>query len=274
MIDPLASYLARLRLSGHRPATLRARSVTLKAFAANVAPRTLLEATREDMEAWLSRPLAPASRRSYRATLRSFYVWAVDEGMLTADPSARIPTIRVPRSLPRPIGSADLERALATADRRMRAWLLLMALGGLRCLEVAGLRPQDLLAVDGGHLLFLRDCKGGGTASVPAHPAIMEALAVLPIRDGAWWTVRSEQVGRLANQHLRLNGSQSSAHSLRHFAGTSWYRASGHDLLATATLLRHASVATTQVYAQLDPVRPTEVVNAVPRLRLLEADSA
>ncbi len=74
----------------------------------------------------------------------------------------------------------------------------------------------------------------------------------------------------IVGTHLKSCGVNASAHQLRHFAGTSWYRASGHDLLTTATLLRHANVQTTQRYAQLDPTRPTEVVNAVPALRLVE----
>lgn len=44
---------------------------------------------------------------------------------------------------------------------------------------------------------------------------------------------------------------------------TSWYKASGHDLLTTARLLRHANVANTQIYALLDPTRPAQVVAGV-----------
>lgn len=172
--------------------------------------------------------------------------------------------------MPRPIGTADLERALALADRRMRAWLLLMALAGLRCMEVSGLRPVDLLTADTGTLLFLQEAKGGGTATVPAHPSILDALAVLPIRNGLWWQVTPGTLSAQVNRHLRGSGVQATGHQLRHFAGTSWYRASGHDLLATATLLRHTDVQTSTIYAQLDPVRPSAVVNAVPALRLVE----
>jgi integrase len=59
------------------------------------------------------------------------------------------------------------------------------------------------------------------------------------------------------------DGINASAHQLRHYAGTTWYAASGNDLLATARLLRHVNVSTTQVYAALSPVRPAEVVGSV-----------
>lgn len=56
---------------------------------------------------------------------------------------------------------------------------------------------------------------------------------------------------------------RATAHQLRRSAGTSWYRASGRDLLATAALLRHRNVKTTQVYARLHPTRTAAVVDAV-----------
>lgn len=270
MSAPLTAHLSRLGMAGFRPRTVDARRSCLEAFARFIAPTDLLQASRLDVETYLGRNLKQESRRAYLGHLRAFYRWAVEEELLTVAPTARIPAVRVPRAMPRPIGTADLERALALADRRMKAWLLLMALAGLRCLEVAALRPNDLIPADSGTLLWLRECKGGGTASVPAHPAILEALAVMPIRNGLWWDCQARHVSLIVGTHLKSCGVNASAHQLRHFAGTSWYRASGHDLLTTATLLRHANVQTTQRYAQLDPTRPTEVVNAVPALRLVE----
>jgi len=151
----------------------------------------------------------------------------------------------------------------------MRCWLLLMALGGLRCVEVAGLTPADLQHTDDGVLLFLRAQKGGGVGVVPAHPSILEALVRLPIRGGTWWDCSPETISTAVSEHLRGCGIAATAHQLRHHAGTSWYKASEHDLLATAALLRHASVTSTQIYAETDPTRPREVVNLVP-LRLVD----
>ena len=145
----------------------------------------------------------------------------------------------------------------------MRAWLLCMTLAGLRCLEVAALRPSDLVEQPTGVLLHLRVTKGGGSATIPAHPLLLEALAVLPIRNGLWWDVSAGTLSASVNRHLRAAGVAGTAHALRHWAGTSWYRASGHDLLTTATLMRHASVDTTMIYAALDPARPQAVTRAV-----------
>jgi len=262
--DMLGAYLSWLRLQSYMPNSVNMARRVLHNFAARLEPRSLLEATRLDCEAFLGREITPGTRRVYRSRLRHFYTWAHDEELITLNPAARIPPIRVVKGLPRPISSPQLATALEAADPRMRAWLLLMALAGLRCVEVAGLRPLDVVETEGGPVLHLRITKGGKEATVPIHPALMEALAVLPIRDGAWWDCASKHVSQATGIFLRSAGVSATAHQLRHFAGTAWYKASGHDLLATARLLRHVSVDTTMGYAALDVGRTAQVVGAVP----------
>jgi integrase len=259
----LDAHLNRLTLASYRPATILSRRKCLTAFEHSLNGRSLTEATRADVEAFLARNLAPESRRCYRNHLRSLYSWAVEEGYMSTDPTEKIPPIRVPKAQPRPIPEADLSTALAHARPKMRAWLTLMSLAGLRCIEVAALRPQDVQDTAAGPVLFLRECKGGGSAVMPCHPAILEALAPLPIFNDLWWTSDAAQVSRSVNIHLRRNGIQSTAHAMRHRAGTSFYRESGHDLLVTAALLRHSTVTTVQTYAALDPVRTSTVARLV-----------
>lgn len=263
MLIPL--YLNRLTISSYRPATIDMRRRVLLNFRAHLAPRTLADATRHDCEAFLARPLAPGSRRVYRSTLRHFYAWAVEEGLLAASPAEKVPPIRVPHGTPRPVSDDQLRQALAAAPPRMRAWLLLMALAGLRCMEVAALAPRDLVETDGGWLLMLRETKGGGAAVVPAHEAVVGALRALPVHaGGTWWSCTAKHVSQHTGKFLRAHGVEATAHQLRHTAATSWLRVSGHDLLTTSRLMRHKSVDTTTVYAELDPTRPAEVVRMVP----------
>ncbi len=263
----IAAYADWLTLAGKRPKTIRERTSYLRAFQATLEPRHIGEATRLDCQAHLARPLALESRRTYLAHLRGFFAWAVEEQYVPTDPTLRIPSVRVPRGVPRPIDTEHLTRAVLRADPRMRAWLMLMALGGLRCMEVAALRPQDLLETESGVLLFLREAKGGGTGTVPAHPEVLAALADVPIRNHVWWSCNAHNVSVTVAVYLRSIGVEATAHQLRHYSGTSWLRASGEDLLTTSRLMRHASVATTQTYTQLVAKRPAEVVNLVPRLR-------
>jgi len=248
---------------GYRPMTIHARTQVLRNFARWMQPQGLMDATRADVEAFLARPLAAQSRRAYRGHILGYYAWLVDEGHLTENPAARVPTIRVKRGTPRPIATGDLVRAIDTADPVTHAQLLLMALAGLRACEVARLRPQDI--IEGAEpILYLRERKGGHAGSVPAHPLILEALRALPIQpSGLWWSPSSRCVQRRVSDHLRAVGAPGGGHQLRHFAGTTWYRESGHDLLVTALLLGHKSVVSAQIYTELDPSRPAEVVRRV-----------
>lgn len=262
------SHINRLVLAGYRPRTVSARRSVINAFAGSLQGKALHEAHRLDVEMFLARDLAAETRRSYLNHLRAYYGWLCDEELMTGpNPTAKVAPIRVKKGVPRPIDSEQLVRAIDHAAPRMRAWLLLMAQAGLRCMEVAALRPADLLVQKDGVLLFLRECKGGSTATVPAHPETLEALGVLSISEGCWWDVTPHHVTVQTSRYLKSLGITSGAHSLRHYAGTSFYKTSGHDLLTTARLLRHASVQTSQIYAQLDPTRPAEVVNLLPRLR-------
>jgi integrase/recombinase XerD len=259
------SHAAHLRMAAYRPSTVVARVSCLRAYERLLGTHqaTLRTATRLEVELFLGRDLAPESRRAYLGHLRGFYAWALEEEYVSADPTVKLPAVRVPRAVPRPIHDDDLRKAVGNAEPRMRAWLLLMTLAGLRCLEVAALRPDDLSETDYGPLLFLRECKGGGTGVVPAHPAIIPALMALPIRDGKWWDCSARHVSSQVGVYLRSVGVNATAHRLRHSAGTEFYRASGNDLLTTAQLLRHASVKSTQIYSEIAAQRPAEVIRAM-----------
>jgi integrase len=257
-------HLSRLRLAGYRDETIRTKRRMFGHLAATLHPKPIELATRLDLEAWLSRPeLKATTRKAYRAHLRSYYRWLVEEGVRDDDPTYRIPPIRIPHALPRPIPTDDLALALKVAPPRMRAWLLLMCLAGLRCCEVARLHPDDLMSTATGTVLFLREMKGGGQGTVPCRPEIVDQLAALPIRDGAWWAVQPNQVSVDVSRFLHGLGINATGHALRHWAGTEFY-AVDRDLLTTQRLLRHVSVSNTQVYADVDPTRPAEVAALVP----------
>ena len=260
----LHDHLAYLTLAGLRPRSIRSRREVVTAFAAHIKPRSLRSANRRDVEGFLSRNLSASSRRTYLGHLRSFYRWAVEEELLQDDPTAKVRRVAVKPGTPRPLNTDQLALAIDNAPPRMRCWLLLMSLGGLRCLEVSALRPCDIIDADGTVLLYLRECKGGGTATVPAHPAILDALSALPIRDELWWRVTANTVSTEVSRYLHSVGLDATAHRLRHSFATQAYRVSGADLLTTSRLLRHASVATSQVYAAIDPARPAEVVRLIP----------
>jgi integrase len=261
----IQQHLAHATLVGLRPRSLQARAVVLRSFANHIHPKSLASANRRDVESFLSRPLSPASRCTYLGHLRSLYRWAVEAELIAEDPTAKVKVMSAKRGTPHPLSAADLATALENAGPRMRAWLLLMSFAGLRCCEVSKLRPGDLLeGPDGSLLLYLRETKGGTTATVPAHPAVVDALIHLPITDGEWWSVNANGISGQVSRYLHGLGINASAHHLRHTFASSALEVSGYDLLTTSRLMRHANVNNTQIYAAINPARPAEVVNLLP----------
>lgn len=258
------SHLSYLRFINRRRDTIKHRRDILNAFHRSILPRALTAASRNDVLAYVGRDsLAPASRRSYLAHLRGFYRWAVDEELMVTDPTRKIPTPALSPGTPRPLAQEAVEGAIMCANPRMRAWILLMYLAGLRSIEVAHLRPGDVL-FDPYPMLHLRVTKGGRPATVPAHPRVLHALSVMPVVDDAWWDVVPDTVSKLVAQHLREVGIDATGHQLRHTFATVMYEASGHDVLTTQRLLRHRNVSSTMIYADVAPTRPAQVVADVP----------
>jgi integrase/recombinase XerD len=127
---------------------------------------------------------------------------------------------------------------------------------------VAGLRGEDVDAAGG--VLYV-DGKGGQRAAVPLHPRLGAALApwVEASSGGRLWPASPHTVSRRAGRILREHGAADRFHQLRHFYGTAVYQATG-DLYRAQRALRHASPATTQVYAQLADDALRAAVAAVP----------
>lgn len=246
--------------------TIRRRIDDLRGFARFVSPTPLLEATRDDVNLWLdSRPLSAKTRYNLLSTLGCFYRWAIVEGLVEVDPTSRIRRPKLRRYLPRPMGGNDLEVALAAASPRMRAWLLLGAMTGLRCKEIAEADMQDLHLEHQPAVLVVHG-KGDKERVVPLHPLVLIAVqASSSTRPGPLFRNARDTrfspaaVSQQINAFLHGLGISATAHTLRHRFGTEVYRLS-HDLRLTQELLGHASPTTTAVYAAWNPTESARVV--------------
>jgi integrase/recombinase XerC len=183
----------------------------------------------------------------------------------------RLPLPRLPQRLPRPISEDDLALAIATADDRVRAMLLLAAYCGLRACEIARLRPEDISASPDGTVLVVRHGKGDKMRVVPCHSLAHAALKRLPVVDGWYFPRRDGQrgsraaylVSRDANDHLHDLGIADTLHSLRHRYGSQLYQAS-RDLRMVQSVLGHSSPVTTSGYAAWDQPSAVAAVAALP----------
>lgn len=204
-----------------------------------------------DLEDWLGGhpEWSQATRRAYIDAMRSCLTWCHARGLRSDNPGEQLPSIRLPKGRPRPITTNDLQVLLASARRhRMRGYLLLAAYAGLRVSEIAAVRGEDIhdgwLTVKG---------KGGKTARLPLHPALIEYAATMP-RVGWWFPaytrdghVTGSTVSRVIGDLMRRCGVPGTPHCLRHWYGTQLV-AAGVQMRIVQEGMRHTSLQSTQVY--------------------------
>jgi transcriptional regulator with XRE-family HTH domain len=98
--------------------------------------------------------------------------------------------------------------------------------------------------------------KGGKPALLPPHPLILAAGAQLPKR--GWWFpsygtsghVTSGAVTGATHRLFAAHGIEGSIHRCRHTYGTNLLR-NGANLRVVQQLMRHSSLATTEIYTQV-----------------------
>jgi len=245
------------RRRGLRPQTILVRRIMLDG-AARQLPDGLVGATKGQLETWLDRrSLSDRGRSAYVSHLKAFYAWAVDEEELPNDPTRKIRAPKYRRTVPRPIPTDELIRALDAATPQMRCWLLLGAYGGLRCCEMAGLDREDVLEGEG--LLRITQGKGGTERVIPLHPDVMAALVALPMPESGvifrrpWCRDRwpAHSLSDVLNTYLHALGIKSTAHSLRHWFGTTIYQLT-KDIRLTQELMGHSGPNTTAIYTKVD----------------------
>jgi site-specific recombinase XerC len=217
--------------------------------------------------------LAPSSQARAVAAWRTFSRFAAQNGF-AEDAAKALPLPRRPRRLPRTLPQDGLGKALSAlpsttpAQRRDRAMLELLYGSGLRLSEATGL---DLSDIDFSARTLRVIGKGDKERIVPlgAH-AKVALLAMLRDRRGAPGRGDDEPLfqgpggrrlsGRTVQRsvHAALGevAQQTgvSPHALRHSFASHLLDA-GAELRAIQELLGHASLASTQVYTQVNPKR-------------------
>ena len=237
--------------------------------------RPLDQLTRRAVERWMETigHLSPSHRRNQLSAARGFCRWAVDHGLIGEDPTAAIPAIRQPRSVPRALPADSVARLLAAApDDRAQAIVWLMVGCGLRCVEVSRLAVTDYDPVaatirvtgKGGHerILPVPDEAAGpidrylARAGVISGPLIRASrvrsngLSACTISTyvSRWMTAAGLKVGRWDGR---------SAHALRHTAASDVLDRC-RDLRVVQQMLGHEHLSTTSIYlrrASVDQMR-------------------
>lgn len=172
-------------------------------------------------------------------------------------------------AVPPVMDAEEVQRIVAACDRdgsvalRDRAMLLLVSRLGLRCIEVARLRLED---IDWRAGEILVRGKGGRQDRLPLPRDLGEALAEYLRRGRPATAIRqvfivSRAPRRAIRPHLvsqvtrraceRAGVTTVGAHRLRHALATEMLRR-GAGLAAVGQVLRHQDLATTAIYAKVD----------------------
>lgn len=210
------------------------------------------DVNRRDLVEWMAnQQWSPATRRSVRASLRSFFGWYAAEHGQAESAASRLPTVATPRAVPRPASDYDVIRSMREAPEWVALAIEIMATCGLRRAECANLRVADVQPVGQGWAMRIVG-KGGHERVIPCPPGLGARI----YRRGGGFVFPGGQNGHvspgwLGKQVSRVLGPGLTAHTLRHRYASVAY-ANSHDLRAVQELLGHASVATTQVYTAVD----------------------
>ncbi|MGH7531685.1 MAG: site-specific tyrosine recombinase XerD [Gemmatimonadales bacterium] len=216
--------------------------------------------------------LGPATIRRHVSAVRTYFRFAVGEGLVRGDPSDRLEAPKRGRKLPDTLSVKDVTAILEAPPLndplawRDRALLELAYGGGLRVSELCGLTLADLWLDDQVVRVF---GKGSKERVVPIGRSVIGTVAVYlrqlrpeldrgesghrlllnvrgrPLsRVGAWGVVK--KAAARAGVRKRVT-----PHTLRHSFATHLLEG-GADLRAVQEMLGHADLSTTQIYTHVD----------------------
>ncbi len=207
------------------------------------------------------------------AAVKSFFGWLKTSGAIGVDPTTAIDSPRVDREPPRALTATEVDELLElplrepTPERlRDKAMLEVLYATGVRVSELTSLNLDDL---DMEQAQMRCAGRAGRDRTLPLNPSAVTALeeyldiarsqlargaADLPLalflnhrgkrltRQGFWLILKqyAEQIGL----------SDLTPHTLRHSFAAHMLNG-GADLRAVQLLLGHASISTTQIYAQV-----------------------
>ncbi len=216
--------------------------------------------------------LKPASINRYLVSVKRYFSWAVDQGLISRDPARAVKL--VPRVVPPPRHLTDKEEAalVAAAENygtpRDRTLIVMALHTGLRAEELCNLKCEHVkIGKRSGHLMVYG--KRGKYREVPlnatAREALREWMELLP--EGSPWLFPSRKgktkdsgkkepqpisvrgLGYLVKRYAELARVEDvSCHDLRHRFG---YRMAEKTALhRLAQIMGHDSLDTTMVYVR------------------------
>lgn len=232
---------------------------------ADADPVTL---TTDNLIDYLAGLSSASTRQTYFTALHAWHRWLVATGRRLDDPLENLHRPRAPRREANLVVTEHIDAVLGSGiRRRTRTAILLGAFQGLRVHEIAKVRGEDVDLI--GHRF--RVCgKGGVEVWLPLHPIIAEEALHYP-RRGYWFPshvrpgnpIRRDSLSAAISKAMKRSDVPGTAHSLRHWLANELLN-SGADARTVQSLMRHASLATVQIYTRVDAGRQRAALDRLP----------
>ena len=237
--------------------------------------RRLLDGNGADIQSYLGHQFRKKTRASSAArllsSLKRFYRYSLRQGRIKADPTLKIDSPKLPRSLPKSLTEEDVESLLAAPPvetalgLRDKAMLEMIYASGLRVSELVALKLVQV-SQDMGVVRVMG--KGSKERLVPlgeealawirrylkeARPGLLRRRS----SDDLFITARGASMTRQMFWHLLRRYALKaglkkpiSPHTLRHAFATHLLN-HGADLRVVQLLLGHSDISTTQIYTHV-----------------------
>lgn len=258
------------------PETLKSYKTALRSFEIHVAAETghsrVMDFTPAMVTSWLmkldARELSRKAMSSYQTAVREFAFWGLRRGYWRADPMLDVVVIRPPRALPRPFSAVEREALMALPlgpkDAALRGVLYYLA---LRDASICRLTLGDLEGPSEAraHGIAWTLGKGNKEGVKPFGGPLWALLCAYsearapedrgrtaPLfanQDGSAWRTKTIQ-RRVHQWGIDAGVENCTPHRWRHTAATDLLTRT-NDITKVQKLLGHASLATTQIYAEV-----------------------
>lgn len=270
------------RAAGLADRTIKSRDELLEKLArfTEVAP---VHITKWDLEEFLGRPnhrtgkpLSPGTKQVERSYLKTVFAWLMDEGVRASDPAVRLPRVKVPRRKPRPLRLEHIDLMLDSgAYQSTRDMITIAACTGLRVGEVVKIHDDDIDWVTN----TIRSTRKGGLEHVVHMPPAVVEIAQRR-RGRGWWFPSTYKNSEFPDGggHILMKSASTrisiilrkvgipapiTGHSLRHFYATTLLR-EGAPIRVVQEMMGHASLATTQLYAEVTDEEMSDASQLIP----------
>lgn len=249
-LDMMPAWTSHMRSARRSQRTIDLRLYQVKRFflTTGLAPA---DVRLQDLRAWIENPNWKANTAQVAASSMSgFFKFAKREHYLKKNPAKRLESPKVPNGIPKPATDQQILDAIANAKPRVKLMVQLGSRIGLRAMEIAAVRTDDVAITAEGPTLRVFG-KGAKTRIVPISDETAELIIYQP--EGYLFPGRID--GHIAPATVSRYVSKVlpegvTCHKLRHRFATKVYE-NTEDILAVKELLGHASVATSQVYVQV-----------------------